>query len=39
MESYFNTTLEKNKETENILYNVINSQDPKQFFYMDLLLL
>jgi hypothetical protein len=32
MESYFNTTLETNKETDNILYNIINSQDPKQIF-------
>jgi hypothetical protein len=32
MESYFNTTLEKKTETENILYNVLNSEDPKQIF-------
>lgn len=38
MESYFNTTLEKKKETENILYNVINSEDPKQFFLYGLII-
>jgi len=38
MESYFNATLDKNKETENILYNVINSQDPKQFFLYGLVI-
>lgn len=32
MESYFQTTLETNKETDNLLYNVINSQDPQQIF-------
>ena len=32
MESYFKTTLESNMETNNVLYNVINSQDPKQIF-------
>lgn len=32
MESYFNTTLKINKESNNIIYNVINSQDPKQIF-------
>lgn len=32
MESYFETTLKTNKETDNILYNIINSQDPKQIF-------
>lgn len=38
MESYFNTTLEKNKETENVLYNVINSEDPKQLFLYGLVI-
>ena len=32
MESYFNTTLNLYKETDNLLYNVINSQDSKQIF-------
>lgn len=32
MESYFNTTLETNQQTDNILYNVINTQDPAQLF-------
>lgn len=32
MESYFQTTLKTNKETDNLLYNVINSQDPQQIF-------
>lgn len=32
MESYFKTTLESNKDTDNLLYNVINSQDPEQIF-------
>ncbi len=32
MESYFNTSLKINEETDNILYNIINSQDPKQVF-------
>lgn len=32
MESYFETTLKTNKETDNLLYNVINSDDPKQIF-------
>lgn len=32
MESYFNTILETNTETDNLLYNIINSQDPKQIF-------
>jgi hypothetical protein len=32
MESYFNTTLEANKETDNLLYNIINSEDPQQIF-------
>lgn len=32
MESYFETSLKANKETDNLLYNVINSEDPKQIF-------
>jgi hypothetical protein len=32
MDSFFNTTLKTNKETNNLIYNVINSQDPKQIF-------
>lgn len=38
MESYFNTTLEKKKETENILYNVLNSEEPKQIFLYGLII-
>ena len=32
MESYFETTLKANKETDNLLYNVINTEDPQQIF-------
>jgi len=32
MESYFETSLKSNKETDNLLYNVINSEDPQQIF-------
>lgn len=32
MESYFETTLKANKETDNLLYNAINSGDPQQLF-------
>ena len=32
MESFFNTNIETISETDNLLYNVINSQDPKQLF-------
>lgn len=32
MESYFETTIKPYKETDNVLYNVINSQDPQQIF-------
>lgn len=32
MESFFFTTLKTNQETDNIIYNVINSGDPKQIF-------
>jgi len=38
MESYFNTTLESNKETDNIIYNIINSQEPKQIFMYGLII-
>lgn len=39
MESYFKTTLEENNETDNLLYNVINSEDPKQIFMYGLIIL
>jgi len=32
MESFFNTNIDTNIETENLLYNVINSYDPKSIF-------
>lgn len=32
MESYFNATLKSNNNTDNLLYNIINSQDPQQLF-------
>lgn len=32
MESYFETTLKTNEETNNTIYNIINSQEPKQIF-------
>lgn len=39
MESYFDTTVKSNNNTDNILYNVINSQDPKQIFlYMSIII-
>lgn len=38
MESYFKTTLESNQQTNNILYNAINSQDPKQLFMYGLII-
>jgi hypothetical protein len=39
MESYFQTTLETNKETDNLLYNVINSQDPQQIFMYGMIII
>lgn len=39
MESYFNTTLKINEETDNIIYNIINSQDPKQIFLYSLIII
>ena len=39
MESYFQTTLKTDKETENVLYNVINSQDPKQIFLYGIIII
>ena len=39
MESYFDITLSDNKETDNLLYNVINSQDPKQIFLYGLIII
>jgi hypothetical protein len=38
MESYFNTTLDSNKETNNLIYNVINSQEPRQLFIYGLII-
>jgi hypothetical protein len=38
MESYFNTTLNINQETDNTLYNIINSADPKQIFLYGLII-
>lgn len=32
MESYFETISKTNKETDNLIYNIINSQDPQQIF-------
>jgi hypothetical protein len=32
MESFFNSNIETYIETENVLYNIINSQDPQQIF-------
>lgn len=39
MESFFDTTLNENKETDNLLYNIINSQDPKQIFLYGLVII
>jgi hypothetical protein len=39
MESYFDITLNENKETDNLLYNIVNSQDPKQIFLYGLVII
>ena len=39
MESNFNTTLQSTNSTDNIIYNVINSQDPKQIFMYGLIII
>lgn len=39
MESFFNTNIESNIETNNILYNIINSHEPKNIFLYGIIMI
>lgn len=39
MESYFESSLKTNKETDNLLYNIINSEDPQQIFMYGIIII